>query len=229
MAELEDHDRIAAALEDEIEAARVTRSKVEAKIGKVRRKAAPALAEQVQAHLRDLALPNAALSCEVGDDPGDDVELLVSMNAGAPLQPLAKIASGGELARTMLALRLVLSADPASMVFDEVDAGVGGAAAQAWARPSAGSVSSDRFWWSPIWPRWRPIADNQVTVVKEDDGSMVSVTANVLDTEARVVELSRMLSGSPGSDSAREHAAELLRSAWTRRRSVSTRASGAKK
>ncbi len=64
-------------------------------------------------------------------DAGDAVVFLLSANPGSPLLPLTKVASGGELARTMLALRLVLSEEPGTLVFDEVDAGIGGAAAVA--------------------------------------------------------------------------------------------------
>lgn len=213
LAELEGHDRRAAELEEELNAARAVTAKLEAKVGKARRKAAPSLAADVAAHVRELALPNAMVECTVGEDPGDAVSFLVSMNAGAPVQPLSKIASGGELARTMLALRLVLSADPATMVFDEVDAGVGGAAAQAVGAALGRLGSRRQVVVVTHLAQVAAYADNQVTVVKDDDGSMVSVTATALDTEARVIELSRMLSGSPGSETAREHAAELLEAA----------------
>ena len=211
--ELEDHDRRAAALEDELEAARAATSKAAAKVGRARRRAAPKLAADVVAHVRELALPNTSLQCTVGDDPGDDVLMLVSMNAGAPPQALAKIASGGELARTMLALRLVLSADPATMVFDEVDAGVGGAAAQSVGAALGRLGVQRQVLVVTHLAQVAAHADHHITVVKEDDGKMVSVSASSLDDDARIVELSRMLSGSPASDSAREHAAELLRDA----------------
>ena len=146
------------------------------------------------------------------------------MNVGAPLQPLSKIASGGELARTMLALRLVLSSDPATMVFDEVDAGVGGAAAQA-VGAALGRLGRDRqVLVVTHLAQVAAYADNQVTVVKSDDGSMVSVSATSLDDDARVVELSRMLSGSPDSEAARTHAAELLDDAAATRSSEVRRA-----
>src|SRR4029077_10049702 len=95
-----------------------------------RRKAAPDLAAAVEQHLRTLAMPKARLDVSVdGPDPADEVALLLAANPGSPPQALAKVASGGELARAMLALRLVLRAAPPVLVFDEVDAGVGGAAA----------------------------------------------------------------------------------------------------
>lgn len=213
LAELEDHDRRAHEIEAQLTEARDQIVKAAARIGKARRKAAPKLAAEVTANVRELALPNASVECTVGDDPGDDVSILVSMNAGTALQPLAKVASGGELARTMLALRLVLSSDPATMVFDEVDAGVGGSAAQA-VGSALGRLGRERqVLVVTHLAQVAAFADNQVTVVKQDDGSMVSVTASALDGEARVVELSRMLSGSPDSDAARRHATELLEAA----------------
>lgn len=223
--ELEDHERLAAEIDERLDAARAVTAKAAAKVGKARRKAAPKLADQVAERVRALALPNANIECAVGDDdPGDAVDILISMNVGAPLQPLSKIASGGELARTMLALRLVLSADPATMVFDEVDAGVGGAAAQA-VGAALGRLGRDRqVLVVTHLAQVAAYADNQVTVVKSDDGSMVSVTASSLDDAARVVELSRMLSGSPDSEAARTHAAELLAEAAATRSSEVRRA-----
>jgi len=217
VAELEDHERRAAALEELIERARVTTAAAEALVGKARRKAAPALAQRVTEAVRGLALPNATLRCDVGDDPGDAVELMVSMNAGEPLHPLSKVASGGELARTMLALRLVLSADPATMVFDEVDAGVGGSAAQSVGAALGRLGLKRQVLVVTHLAQVAAYADHQVTVVKQDDGNVVSVSASNLDTNARIVELSRMLSGSPHSQSAREHAAELLNHAASQR------------
>ncbi|MEI6200110.1 MAG: DNA repair protein RecN, partial [Actinomycetota bacterium] len=104
-------------------------------VGNARRAAAPKLATAVQKRLRQLALPNATVQVAVGDlesDPaGESVVFMLAANPGIAPQPIAKVASGGELARVMLALRLVLTGDPATMVFDEVDAGIGGEAAVA--------------------------------------------------------------------------------------------------
>jgi DNA repair protein RecN (Recombination protein N) len=207
---LERHDRLAAELEEKIVAAGAAIAVAEAAVGTARRSGAPSLAEEVTAHLRHLALPRAVVECQVGSDPGDDVEFLVSMNAGSPPAPLSKVASGGELARTMLALRLVLSAEPATMVFDEVDAGVGGAAAQAVGAALGRLGAHRQVLVVTHLAQVAACADNHITVVKHDDDTMVSVTASALDRDLRVVELSRMLSGSPDSESARRHAAELL-------------------
>ena len=106
----------------------------EQRVGDARRKAAPLLAKAVQQRLRKLAMPHAVLDVHVANDSGDvsrdaagdGVVFLLAANPGTEALPLTKVASGGELARTMLALRLVLTEGPHSLVFDEVDAGIGG-------------------------------------------------------------------------------------------------------
>ncbi|MCC6433712.1 MAG: hypothetical protein IT196_01645 [Acidimicrobiales bacterium] len=96
------------------------------RVGAARRKAAPALAKAVQARLADLALAKARIAVEIppadSDPAGEEVTVLLAANPGSPLLPLAKVASGGELARAMLALRLVLSkagyTSPPTQIFD---------------------------------------------------------------------------------------------------------------
>ena len=184
------------------------------RVGEARRGAAPGLAAATQSHLAALAMPKAVLGVAVGDtDPGDDVAFTLAANPGAPLLPLAKVASGGELARTMLALRLVLTAGPPVLVFDEVDAGIGGAAALAVGRSLAELGSDHQVLVVTHLPQVAAFADAQVAVSKADDGSVTTTQVAVLDEAARVIELSRMLSGSPDSEAAHGHAAELLASA----------------
>ncbi|HMQ27432.1 MAG TPA: DNA repair protein RecN, partial [Acidimicrobiales bacterium] len=134
-------------------------------------------------------------------------------NPGAPLLPLAKVASGGELARAMLALRLVLTAGPPVLVFDEVDAGIGGAAATAVGRSLAALGADHQVLVVTHLAQVAAFADAQVAVTKADDGSITTSQVEELDEAARVVELARMLSGSPDSEAAHGHAAELLASA----------------
>jgi DNA repair protein RecN (Recombination protein N) len=136
--------------------------------------------------------------------------------------PLAKTASGGELARAMLALRLVLGAgdagdgdgddSPATLVFDEVDAGIGGQAALAVGAALA-ALDTPQVLVVTHLPQVAAFADHQVAVTKlERDGRTVA-DARMLTDEDRVVELSRMLSGQPASAAARGHAQELLATA----------------
>ena len=133
-------------------------------------------------------------------DPADEVAVLLAANPGAPPLPLAKVASGGELARTMLALRLVLTAGPPSLVFDEVDAGIGGAAALAVGRSLAALADDQQVFVVTHLPQVAAFADAHVQVTKESGDDRRWPTSIQLDGADRVVELSRMLSGP-----AREH------------------------
>jgi DNA repair protein RecN (Recombination protein N) len=177
----------------------------------VRAAAAGDFGRRVEEHLGDLAMAGARLEVRVASEgSGEPVELFLGANVGERVQPLARAASGGELARAMLAIRLVELGGPPTMVFDEVDAGVGGAAALALGE-ALHEVAADRqvlvvTHLAQVASR----ADAQVSVVKgESRGRTVTVATPVLGEE-RVTELSRMLSGHPGSDAARAHARELL-------------------
>jgi DNA repair protein RecN (Recombination protein N) len=214
LAELEDHDRRAAELDAALIEARKVEAAAAAVVAEARRAAAPGLAERIQANLAELAMPKARVAVEVsGDDPGDDVAILLAANPGTPPLPLAKVASGGELARTMLALRLVLTGAPPTLVFDEVDAGIGGSAALAVGRSLAKLADRHQVLVVTHLPQVAAYADAQVRVAKESDDDATVSRAAVLDDDDRVVELSRMLSGQPDSDAARIHAADLLASA----------------
>jgi DNA repair protein RecN (Recombination protein N) len=222
---LESHDREAAALDAATDVARRRHAKEAAAVGAARRDAAPDLAAAVESHLTELAMPGARVAVEVGgEDPGDDVRFLLAAGRGAPLLPLAKVASGGELARSMLALRLALVGlagdagdGPATLIFDEVDAGIGGRAALAVGRALATLASERQVLVVTHLPQVAAFADHQVAVAKHEDGAAVHASATTLDSAARVVELSRMLSGSPESATAHRHAAELLATAARQR------------
>ena len=212
--ELESYEERAAALEVARAAGAEAAQREAALVGAARREAAPALARAVEAHLGDLAMPNARLEVSVGgDDPGDDVSFLLAANPGSTPLPMAKVASGGELARTMLALRLVLTAGPPVLVFDEVDAGIGGEAALAVGRSLTGLGAEHQVLVVTHLPQVAAFADAQVAVSKQQAGDGTTATAVVLDERDRVVEVSRMLSGHPESDVARDHAEELLAAA----------------
>ncbi len=211
LAELEGHDALAAALDAERGAAVARVAAEAAAVGEARRAAAPRLAAAVQANLRRLALGKARLDVVVGDDdPGDDVVVLFAANPGSTLAPLRKVASGGELARTMLALRLVLTEAPGTLVFDEVDAGIGGSAALAVGRALAELGHDHQVLVVTHLPQVAAFADHHVVVTKEVRGRRARTDVAAVGDDDRVVELARMLSGSPESATARDHARELL-------------------
>jgi DNA repair protein RecN (Recombination protein N) len=209
--ELENAEARAAALE----ATRAELAKelvaAEAKVRAVRARAAKKFGALVGERLTDLAMAGARVEIRVAPEgTGEPVEIALGANVGEAVLPLAKAASGGELARAMLAVRLVGTGGPQTMVFDEVDAGVGGAAAL-----SLGSALHEVS-------RTRQVlvvthlaqvaakADRQIAVHKDEVDGRTLTSARPVEGEERVVELSRMLSGHPDSDAARAHARELL-------------------
>ncbi|MGI8809006.1 MAG: DNA repair protein RecN [Acidimicrobiales bacterium] len=218
LAELESHGVRVETLESERQVAAQAVDRAGAAVARARRQASPELAARVQEHLRDLAMPAARLEVVVdGPGPADDVEFLLSANRGAAPLPLAKVASGGELARAMLAARLVLSDAPPTLVFDEVDAGVGGEAALAVGRALAELAADHQVLVVTHLPQVAAFADHQVVVTKDDRGDQTVASARAVSGADRVVELSRMLSGQPSSGTARDHAEELLATAAAQR------------
>lgn len=216
------------------QAARVTAAGAE--VTKVRTRAAKALAKAVTAELAGLAMANAQFTIEVapllaraddsaplvlasgqtahaGSDGVDAVEFGFTAHRGTTVLPLGKSASGGELSRVMLALEVVLaaSAEGTTMVFDEVDAGVGGRAAVQIGRRLARLARTHQVIVVTHLPQVAAYADTHLVVdaVGRDGSSGV----HRLDDEARVAELARMLAGLGESDTGRAHARELLAAA----------------
>jgi DNA repair protein RecN (Recombination protein N) len=214
-AELEGHEAAVTRLEGERREAATAVAETEVEVGRARREAAPRFAKAVGRHLTKLAMPASRFEIEVGkEEPGDTVTLLLSANPGSPPLPLAKVASGGELARVMLAARLVFAAGPPVLVFDEVDAGVGGEAAVAVGRALADLArAGHQVLVVTHLAQVAAFADQQVAVRKVAGRKSTRTEIEPLDSEARVVELSRMLAGRPDSASARDHAKELLEAA----------------
>jgi DNA repair protein RecN (Recombination protein N) len=218
LASLEAHAERAEVAEAALAGAREAVDRAAAIVGARRRHRAGALAAAVQTRLAELALPKALVSITVGDeDPGDDVAFLLALNPGLPAATLAKAASGGELARTMLALRLVVGAQVPTLVFDEVDAGVGGSAARSVGRSLAALAEQKQVLVVTHLPQVAAFADAQVALTKHDDGATTAMSVEVLGAEARVRELARMLSGLADSDTGHDHAEELLATAAAER------------
>jgi DNA repair protein RecN (Recombination protein N) len=215
LAELEGFESRAAELEAESEAARHRAASAAASVSRARWGAAGALAEAVTPHLRELAMPAAAFEvvvepAEPTDDGADRVTYLLSANPGEPPRPLARVASGGELSRAMLAARVVLSEAPPTLVFDEIDAGIGGEAGAAVGRLLADLAGRHQVLVVTHLAQVAAFADAQVVVEKREQGKRTVASAQTVAGEDRVRELSRMLAGVGESAHARSHAAELL-------------------
>ncbi|CDP81707.1 MULTISPECIES: DNA repair protein RecN [Mycolicibacterium] len=227
-------DRKVAELEAQVVTAAV-------ELTKARSKAAKGLAKAVTAELAGLAMANAVFTIGVapmparaddsapltmpdgevlhaGHDGVDAVEFGFTAHRGADVLPLAKSASGGELSRVMLALEVVLSASTAgtTMVFDEVDAGVGGRAAVQIGRRLARLARTHQVIVVTHLPQVAAFADAHL-VVDSGNGRAKSSGVRRIDDEDRVAELARMLAGLGESDSGRAHARELLEAAQQER------------
>lgn len=214
LSQLERHDELAAELELGITAAHEHLDSEARAVAEARASAAPGLAAAVSGHLASLALPNGVLEVGVcGPAPSDDVKLQFSANRSMTPGPLAKVASGGELARVMLALRLVLTTGPPTLVFDEVDAGIGGETALEVGRALSSLAPGHQVLVVTHLAQVAAFAQHQVAVRKTDDGVTVASDVVAVAGPERVSELARMLSGQPDSASARQHASELLASA----------------
>jgi len=149
----------------------------------------------------------------LGPDGGDRVELRIGPNPGEPLQPLAHVASGGELSRILLALKRALAEveGASTYVFDEVDAGVGGAVAEAVGRMLQGVASHKQVLCVTHLPQVAAFADRHLVVRKQVvRARTVSAVSELRDPGARRDELARMLAGATITDAALAHAAELL-------------------
>lgn len=184
----------------------------------LRETAATALGTAVTTELAALAMPDARLVVEVDgrDEPTstgrDSVKILLQPHAGAEPRGLAKGASGGELSRVMLAIEVVINAtDPVpTFVFDEVDAGVGGAAAIEIGRRLARLAETAQVIVVTHLAQVAAFAGNHLTVVKDSDGAVTASSVRQLHGDERAAEMARLLSGLPDSVSGLEHARELI-------------------
>jgi DNA repair protein RecN (Recombination protein N) len=188
-----------------------------ARLSASRRTLAQELSRQATAELRQLAMANATLSvavtgADLGAEGADEVGFLLAAHPGATQAPIARAASGGELSRIMLALEVVLADTDAvgTFVFDEVDAGVGGAAATAIGRRLAQLAEHAQVIVVTHMPQVAAFATTQLRVLKQQDQNVTVSDVRALDARERVVEIARMLAGQEDSAHAREHARELL-------------------
>jgi DNA repair protein RecN (Recombination protein N) len=215
VSEAELQQRLAAARDRYLEAART--------LSTARRKAAATLDGKVTQLMQSLGMPGGVFTTRVEpQDPpvfsahgNDDIEFLVSANPGQPPRPLAKVASGGELSRISLGLQVaaVAAAHLPCLVFDEVDAGVGGAVAEMVGRQLHALSMQGQVLCVTHLPQVASQADHQLRVSKQMAGGKTRTQIEVLDEAARVEELARMLGGATLTERTREHAREMLAAA----------------
>ena len=175
----------------------------------------------MQEELRQLDMPKVQFVAEFAPSPGQDgmddtgmdqVQFLMSANLGEALKPIQKVASGGELARIMLALKNVLAEDDGigSLVFDEVDTGVSGRAAQKVAEKMADVARRKQVLCVTHLPQIAAMADTHFSVEKGEKKGRTFTNVERLEQEGRVDELARLIGGAAVTDSLRASASELL-------------------
>lgn len=198
-------------------------------LSRCRREASPSFERRVQAELKLLAMEKTRFQVrfapEVASPPGDSVpgdwteggleqaEFLMSPNPGEELRPLARIASGGELSRILLALKSVASLDAPgkTLVFDEVDVGIGGRVADVVGRKLRGIAERHQVLCVTHLPQIASLADRHFAVQKRIERGRTLTEVRALRDAERVEEVARMLGGETISDAARKHARELVK------------------
>ena len=226
--ELESAEVLLGSAEGALAEARAELDAVARELSERRRAAAPALAAEVRERLAELAMPDAEFSVEVsaredgcGPRGADTVELLIAPNPGMPAGPLREIASGGELSRVMLALLSVAhgSADRASgndgalLVFDEIDAGIGGHTARAVGEHLRALAEGRQILCITHLPQVAAMGARHFTIAKDASAVPTRTTVTALGGDEVVGELVRMLGAAEGDRAASRHARQLLRAA----------------
>jgi DNA repair protein RecN (Recombination protein N) len=209
-------ERVDAALGRE----RTARDALAAELSRARRAAAPRLAERVGEELRALAMDGATLEvnleprAEVGPAGAERVEMMLAPNPGVPAAPIRAAASGGELSRLMLALMTVAGlGDSRTLVFDEVDAGVGGQTARAVGERLRALGESRQVLCITHLPQVAALAGRHFRIEKSASRRVARATVEELEGDGVLVELCRMLGAGPSDRAARRHAEELLAAA----------------
>jgi len=189
-------------------------------LGAARRRSAARLSEEVTAAMHKLGMPGGAFDAQVSSSDGsrfsafgdDSVEFMVSANPGQPAAPLARIASGGELSRISLAIQVIANraAERPCLVFDEVDAGVGGAVAEIVGRRLRELGSGQQVLCVTHLPQVASQSHHHIRVTKLTDGKRTRTVLARLEDDERVEELARMLGGIDITDTSRRHAREMI-------------------
>ena len=218
LSELEDGAWDEDILAADVESMRSSLASTAARLSSKRREAAARLEEEVEALLPDLGLQAATFKVqmdalpEVRSHGAETVEFLVSVNAGFPPSALARVASGGELSRVMLTLKAILAQvdEVPTLVFDEIDAGIGGQVASLVATKLKDVARYHQVFVVTHLPQLASRARSHLLVEKSDGEGLAASDVKGLSGDARVREIARMLGGDPESETSQDHARELL-------------------
>ncbi len=208
------------ALQRHVDEARTELTDAAERLTGKRQEAARRLETEVEALLPDLGLPGATFQVllealpTVGNRGAERVEFLVSVNAGFAPMPLRRVASGGEFSRVMLALKAILARvdQVPTLIFDEIDAGIGGQVATLVAAKLQEVARYHQVFVITHLPQLASRARSHLLVEKTEGDGLAATSVDELEGEARVREIARMLGGDPESETSRDHARELLES-----------------
>ncbi|MGB0065863.1 MAG: DNA repair protein RecN [Terracidiphilus sp.] len=227
LSEVEDRDEILKALRAELAQTEAAYRKAAAALTAERQAAAQKLAKLAESHINSLAMNSRFQVTVTANDAEtawtaqgwDEVAYLISTNPGEPLKPLIEIASGGELSRVLLALKVAVEESsskskkktaPRTLVFDEIDIGIGGRAAEAVGQKLKTLAGAQQVLCVTHLPQIAAFADQHLAVEKREQDKRTTTRIRVLDDRARTHEVARMLSGAKVTDTSLQHAAQMI-------------------
>ncbi|WP_405757719.1 DNA repair protein RecN [Anaerovibrio slackiae] len=219
LADIENYDEDIARLQEAVNGAREAARKAAGRVTELRRAAAGDLSDAIEGHLTALGMPDACFVIDVqpseslGASGGDRLEILFSANPGQEPKPIQKVASGGELSRIALAIKTVTASrdtSPASMVFDEIDTGIGGKTAQMVAERIAMAAAGKQVLCITHLPQIACMADNHLYISKHVADNQTSTEVRSLSEGERINEIARMASGANVSSASLDNAREMI-------------------
>ena len=227
LSEVEDRDEILKTLRKELESAAVEYRSAAHVLTVQRKSAAQKLAKVAAVHINSLAM-KVRFEVAIGADESepawtpngwDTVEYRIATNAGEPLKPLHEIASGGEMSRVMLALKVAVedssskskkNPTPRTLVFDEIDIGIGGRAAEAVGQKLKALSRGQQVLCVTHLPQIAAFADQHILIDKREELGRTKTVVRLLDDRARTYEVARMVSGAKVTDTSLQHAAQMI-------------------
>ena len=228
LAEVEDSDEILKTLRAELDAAAAAYRSTAAALSAERRAAAAKLAKLAEAQINSLAMKvHFEVAVTASEEQShwtstgwDTVEYRIATNPGAPLKPLDQIASGGEMSRVMLALKVTVeegaakpkkkTPTPRTLVFDEIDIGIGGRAAEAVGQKLKSLSRGQQVLCVTHLPQIAAFADQHFLIDKRESGGRTKIKVSLLDDQARTQEVARMVSGATVTETSLQHAAQMI-------------------
>jgi DNA repair protein RecN (Recombination protein N) len=227
LSEVEDRDEILKALRKDLEATAAEYRSAAHVLTEQRKSAAQKLAKVAAVHINSLAM-KVRFEVAIGADESesawtpngwDTVEYRIATNAGEPLKPLHEIASGGEMSRVMLALKVAVEESsskskknptPRTLVFDEIDIGIGGRAAEAVGQKLKALSRGQQVLCVTHLPQIAAFADQHILIDKREEQGRTKTVVRLLDDRARTYEVARMVSGAKVTDTSLQHASQMI-------------------